>query len=377
MGMALGIALILSTISASALAGDPKVKAMTRNVYLGANIFRVVNAALDPNADQLAVPTAAAEVFQIVQQTNFPERAEALADEIALFSPDVIGLQEVSTYYIQTPSDYGYPDAVSAETVVYDFQAILNAALLDRGMHYNAYTVTNADIEVPMLNPDSPTYLSDIRMVDHDVILVRDKYEAANEIKGNFTYNLEVDLGAAGIFNRNRGYIAIDVNIKGQDYTFANTHLEVGDVPGSVFRVFQSAQMQELLTILSYSQNPTLLVGDFNSRPEDVPGQGEVPGVGLVPYVPPYMQALGSGYADTWLEQKKVSDGFTAGFDEFVSDETRTLTHRIDMVFMDPKNLSIEKVKAVVVGDDMEDMTPSGLWPSDHAGVISKIKLAR
>ena len=103
----------------------------------------------------------------------------------------------------------------------------------------------------------------------------------------------------------------------------------------SVFRVFQAAQMQELLTILSYETKPIVLVGDFNSSPDDVPGNG---------------------------------------FDEYVSDPTAELTSRIDIVFLDPKNLEIDKVQADVVGDKVEDMTPSGFWPSDHAGVVAKIK---
>ena len=54
--------------------------------------------------------------------TKFLERAEAIADEIALFEPDVIGLQEVfSSYYIQTPGDFMAGNPVQANTPVIDF----------------------------------------------------------------------------------------------------------------------------------------------------------------------------------------------------------------------------------------------------------------
>ena len=65
-----------------------KLKVMSRNIYLGADIFPVIavaeqQAQLPPEQQNpIAIPLAVAEVFQTVQATNFPERAQALADEI-------------------------------------------------------------------------------------------------------------------------------------------------------------------------------------------------------------------------------------------------------------------------------------------------------
>ena len=53
---------------------------------------------------------------------------------------------------------------------------------------------------------------------------------------------------------------------------------------------------------------------------------------------------------------------------------TAELDERIDLIFLDPLDLAIDKVKCHLVGDEVADMTPSGLWPSDHAGVVAKIK---
>ena len=380
-GLLLFTVLMLIALPSSVFAGDPKIKTMTRNLYLGADIFKVVEAA---QTDPDSIPYAVADVYQTMLYTNFWERAEALADEIALFEPDVIGLQEVFTYYIQTPGDFIFGNPVQANTVVIDFYSVLDAALQMRGMDYTAFTVTNADIEMPMadLNAGPPYYLSDIRLVDHDVILVREDHVASNEYKGNYQYQLELDLGGTSVAFT-RGYIALDVNIKGDDFRFVNTHLEVRSAPGSVFRVFQAAQMEELLGTIDYlswlfDSKPVVMVGDFNSSSEDVPGESYVPdgqgGYVLMPYVPPYMMAIDAGYKDSWLEQKKYGDGFTSGFDEYVSDPTAELTSRIDLIFLDPKDLEIDKVKARVVGNKVEDMTPSGFWPSDHAGVVAKVK---
>ncbi|MDL1981102.1 MAG: endonuclease/exonuclease/phosphatase family protein [Deltaproteobacteria bacterium] len=380
-GLLLFTVLMLIALPSSVFAGDPKIKTMTRNLYLGADSFKVVEAA---QTDPDSIPYAVADVYQTMLYTNFWERAEALADEIALFEPDVIGLQEVFTYYIQTPGDFIFGNPVQANTVVIDFYSVLDAALQMRGMDYTAFTVTNADIEMPMadLNAGPPYYLSDIRLVDHDVILVREDHVASNEYKGNYQYQLELDLGGTSVAFT-RGYIALDVNIKGDDFRFVNTHLEVRSAPGSVFRVFQAAQMEELLGTIDYlsglfDSKPVVMVGDFNSSSEDVPGESYVPdgqgGYVLMPYVPPYMMAIDAGYKDSWLEQKKYGDSFTSGFDEYVSDPTAELTSRIDLIFLDPKDLEIDKVKARVVGNKVEDMTPSGFWPSDHAGVVAKVK---
>lgn len=357
------------------------VKVMTRNLYLGADIFKVVEAS--QSSDPYAIPTAVAEVYQTMLFTNFWARAEALADEIAAAEPQIIGLQEVSTYYIQTPGDFLAGNPVQADTLVIDFYTVLDAALKARRMEYTAFTVTNADIEMPMFDLNSPTGLSDARLVDHDVILVKKGHDAVEVLNDNYQAQLELDLGGATA-TFTRGYLAVDVNIKDTIYRFVNTHLEVRSAPESVFRYFQSLQMQELVGTLAYlsSQDhiPVIMVGDFNSSIEDEEGYWVHPVYGSLPYTPPYMQAVDAGYLDTWLLQSKYDEGYTSGFDEYVSDPTAQLTSRIDLVFIDPLDQVLDKVKCDVVGDEVFDMIPNPndpgyyLWPSDHAGVFAKVK---
>jgi endonuclease/exonuclease/phosphatase family metal-dependent hydrolase len=356
-----------------------QVKVMTRNLYLGADIFRVVEAAQN---DPRTIPYVVADVFQTVQDTNFYDRAEAIADEVLKTKPHVIGIQEASTYYIQTPGDFLAGNPVQADTVVIDFYTVLNEALEARGLYYVAHEVINADIELPMVDLQSQTGLSDVRLVDQDMILVKKSLESREVAAGNYDTQLELDIGGTpAAFSR--GYLVVDVEIKGNEYRFVNTHLEVRSEPGSPFRLAQSAQMFELLTTiggLSVDGPPqVIMVGDFNSSPEDIPGEAIDPSDGkLKPYVPPYMLATGYfGYLDSWLLQKRYDDGYTSGFDEFVSDPTAELTTRIDHVFLGPNGYKIEKVKSDVVGDEVKDMTPNGLWPSDHAGVVAKIRFSK
>jgi endonuclease/exonuclease/phosphatase family metal-dependent hydrolase len=356
-----------------------QVKVMTRNLYLGADIFKVVEAAQN---DPRTIPYVVADVFQTVQDTNFYDRAEAIADEVLKTKPHVIGIQEASTYYIQTPGDFLAGNPVQADTVFIDFYTVLNEALEARGLYYVAHEVINADIELPMVDLQSQTGLSDVRLVDQDMILVKKSLESREVAAGNYDTQLELDIGGTpAAFSR--GYLVVDVEIKGNEYRFVNTHLEVRSEPGSPFRLAQSAQMFELLTTiggLSVDGPPqVIMVGDFNSSPEDIPGEAIDPSDGkLKRYVPPYMLATGYfGYLDSWLLQKRYDDGYTSGFDEFVSDPTAELTTRIDHVFLGPNGYKIEKVKSDVVGDEVKDMTPNGLWPSDHAGVVAKIRFSK
>jgi len=385
-GLIVILALLVIPLS-SALAQDlqPKIKVMTRNLYLGADIFKVVEAAQENPDDPLAVPIAVSELYHTMLFTNFWARAEAIADEIKEKNPDVIGLQEVSKYFKQTPSDFINGGAEQASFVVIDFYQVLNDALLDRGLYYKEFEQENADIELPMLDLKSPNFFSDVRMMDRDMVLVKDDgYDAEEVLTKNYEYNLSINLSGMEL-TFNRGFLIIDVNVDDQNFRFVNTHLEVRGEPGSPFRFFQFAQMAELLETLggytALDPKPTVMVGDFNSSPEDVPGTAYLPDGSAVDYTPPYMLAVGAGYLDAWTEQKNYDEGFTSGFGEYISNPFDELTTRIDLIFVDPLGLSIDKVKCDVVGDKFWDMVPNPLmprilrlWPSDHAGVVGKIK---
>jgi hypothetical protein len=77
--------LIVAGISSFAISKDKdkdnysQVTVMTRNLYLGADIFKVVDAAQQIDT----LPMVVAEVYNTMLFTNFWARAEAIADEIA------------------------------------------------------------------------------------------------------------------------------------------------------------------------------------------------------------------------------------------------------------------------------------------------------
>ena len=348
---------------------SPKIRVMTRNLYLGADIMRVVKAAVENPDNPMAVPVAVAGVFNTVQQTDFPARAEKIADEILFYRPDLIGLQEVSTWLIQEQSDFMLGNPQAADQVVYDYLAILMNALEERGLHYKvAAVVKNADIELPMfagMSDENLPMFSDLRLVDHDVVLARQRVDVSNLTTGNYKYNVSMEIGGVPV-EFTRGYILLDADVRGMDYRFVNTHLEVGSEAGPGFAAIQAAQMAELLEIIGEESKPVVMVGDFNSSPED-------------PETQPYYQALAAGYQDAWDENSAycITEGFTCCFNETLDDIDAQLTTRIDHIFIKPGNLEIRKIKARTMGDMPWDMTYSGLWPSDHAGVVAKIKFRK
>jgi endonuclease/exonuclease/phosphatase family metal-dependent hydrolase len=132
-----------------------------------------------------------------------------------------------------------------------------------------------------------------------------------------------------------------------------NTHLEALH-PG-----IQVAQGNELLAGPLATPLPLVLMGDLNSAADGhgTPGQSNTP---------TYSTIRAAGFADAWTATRGENSGFTWGNAEDLRNPAPTLTERIDFILT---RGGIEASIATRVGDAPEDRTPSGLWPSDHAGV--------
>lgn len=343
-----------------------EIKAVTQNLYVGADLFRILSAT---SPEQ--IPVVVGQVFGTIQWTNFPERAEVIAESIKETRPDVIGLQEVSLLRMQSPSDYfiGNPDV--AETVVYDYLQILLAALESRGLHYRvASQVQDVDLELPAFVGFDPgtgaPLFNDVRLTDRDVILVRKNVKDTNAVGINFQTNLQVPVAGIPVAFT-RGYTGVDATVRGKTYRVVNTHLEVkgeGLVP-----FVQMLQAQELITVLATETRPIVLLGDLNSPANDVPVSG---------FVPPILQFQWAGFADAWVLGGEDESGFTCCQIETLNNADSALYERIDYVLYRPDSQQMSmprtRVRADLLGDEIEDKTEAGLWPSDHAGVFARIK---
>lgn len=341
--------------SASAAAENPSasLKVMTRNLYLGADL-RPVFAAGSPQALVAAVTTA----FAGVRATNFPERAQALADEIAGADPHLVGLQEAVLWRSQTPAQPG-----SATHVEYDFLQILLDELALRGKHYAAVaTVTLGDYEAPQSTPGG---LQDIRLTDRDVLLARTDLSAKVFRVGHpeaqqFTARVTLNNPVLGPIVIPQGWVAADATVRGRTTRVVSTHLE------PLSSAVQQAQAAELLAGPLDTTLPTVLLGDLNSA---AGGVGAVPGR---TDTPTYGQLLAAGFTDAWTARHHKDPGFTCCQAADLRNATSMLSQRIDYVLF--RN-GFKALSSHRTGAEPDDRTPSGLWPSDHAGLWSRLHI--
>ena len=351
------------SISASAagqtpgLPTDQPIKVMTRNLYLGADLEQATAAAISGNPE--AIIAAATAALANVKKTNFPERAEALADEIQQSKPLLVGLQEAWLLRSGPPDSFSEAPTPARDTR-FDYLAILLQKLNERGLPYTPVVCNkNTDVENPAIDADTGM-LQDIRLTDRDVILARSDLPVSNLSnvqKANFATNLSFPIGNTGkSITILRGWVSVDVQTAGKKFRFINTHLEQENSQNPTFNPIQAAQGYELLGGPANTVLPVILEGDFNSRAD---------GIGT----PTYSNLIGAGFADAWSATHPGEPGNTCCHAPDLLD-TAPLSQRIDLVLF---RGGLNAFDADVVGEEPTDRTPSGLWPSDHAGVVATL----
>ncbi len=313
---------------------------MTYNVYVGSSAEPLLNV-----TDLGQVPGEVATMYNNVIQSDFPSRAVAIAKSIKTYQPHLIGLQEISLIRTQSPGDVLLGNPVSAEEITLDYLQILMDALAAEGLGYQvAAKVENIDVEMPMVMGAD---LIDVRLTDYDVILSRDDVEISRPTSENYSSTLTIEMLFLEV---KRGYTAVDATVSGVTYRFVNTHLEAFAEP------FRIAQTQELLDILADETLPVIMLGDFNTR---------------APNGTAYQMILDGGYVDLWQMDSEGS-GNTCCQDDDLLNEVTDKTVRIDHIYV--RNFGQPtSVVTHTVGDKAEDRLSSGLWPSDHAGVVAEI----
>ena len=90
------------------------------------------------------------------------------------------------------------------------------------------------------------------------------------------------------------------------------------------------------------------------------------------PYYKVYQALIAGGLTDAW---NKDDPGFTYGQDPDLLNPDSKLSFRIDLVlYRGGSRWDFDVGNIELVGDKQADKTPSGLWPSDHAGVVATLR---
>ena len=326
---------------------DRELSVMTRNMYLGTDFGEIFAA---QTGEELV--SEVAEAYSEVEASKPAERIAGIADEIKAASPDLVALQEVALWRIGAPFNPS-----PAETVTYDFLQLLLNELNRRGLHYAPVAIqTNFDAEVPAVY--SPTNAFDVRFTDRLVVLARtdlktSQFKLENTVARQFTTNVSFTSPTLGMLTIPRGWISVDVKMRGKTYRFVNTHLE------SFSPIVNYIQASELIQTAGNTNLPLIFAGDFNSDAESNDAS--------------YQLLLNAGFKDVWEQTHPNEPGFTWAL---FLDNPYVYTNpfqRLDLILIRGE---IDALNADVVGENpLTDRTPSGLMRSDHAGVTASLGL--
>jgi len=341
--------------------GKRDIEVATFNLYVGGQFDSVLTLdPTDPDFSSKLIAGVSAIHGQILQ-SNFPVRADALAQQIVRRDPDLVSLQEVSLIRRQSPGDLVIGGSVPATEVELDYLDILLAALERHGGHYAvASQVQDTDVEVPLFTGAS---FDDVRLTDRDVILVRTdlppgQLRISNPQGRNFSVALPLPIGVYAL----RGWCSIDVESRGRSFRVINTHLEEALTLG--LPNIQLAQAYELLSDPANTTLPVILSGDFNS---DAYG-----------YYSPETYALLTGtaagqgrFSDAWKVAEPRRLGLTWGHDPLLSDVTFPFTYRLDLILY--RGRGLEASDADVIDPIIGHQAPR--WFSDHGGVAAAIAI--
>ncbi len=197
------------------------------------------------------------------------------------------------------------------------------------------------DLQAPALCPNTPPFscIGLVRFIDREVILARaaDALTLSNVQEGTFATQSGFALPDGTFYVAKRGWLSVDAR-KGDD-------------------TLRFTQGQEVVAGPAQTSLPVIFVCDCNSRADNT---------GTATYA----NLLAAGLEDAWLERHPHQAGLTCCQDEDLRNEASHFDQRIDLVLV-RGGAHVHHV--VRTGESEHDKTASGLWPSDHAGVVATV----
>lgn len=316
-----------------------RVKAMSRNLYLGTDLVPIA-----ASRDQAELEQRVATAFQQVRDNNPARRMALVAREIRRHRPDVIGIQEAG---IWRTGPKGSPSR--ARRVAFNYLALLQRSMRRLGLRYRLGRVQREiDIEGPSAGG------VDVRFTQQDALFVRRGrgLRVRRFRSDNFDARLNFPSAVLGPIPVERGWTSADLTLRGTRFRVVNQHIEAysDDI--------RTAQARELVARggPARSSRPVILVGDLNSDPNGAGGQG----------AGAYNVVTGAGFTDTWTAARPGNPGYTFGLDAAL--RTADFDRRIDFVF---ERGRFRTLRSQLVGG----APVRGQWPSDHKGVVTTLLL--
>ena len=156
-----------------------------------------------------------------------------------------------------------------------------------------------------------------------------------------------------------RGWLSTEANVDGAKFKFVNSHLEAFGDP-----TIREAQAKELVKGPLKSKKQVVLVGDLNSGTTKRHNIG-LASLGHDPNDPLAFKVFQKAdFKDNGAVQSCCYPDMFDGTFEF--------THTVDHILTKPGAKTLD---SFVTGTDPGERTPSGLWGSDHGGVVSTLGL--
>jgi len=337
--------------------GRDKVRVLSQNMYVGASLGILLGAKTFVELINTAIPTFSNNVLA----TKADERAAAMAAEIAKQRPDFVALHEA---WILTTVGFKM-----------DLLTSVLEALKALGQPYalvTGGTVTKEDL-------DLTSFGVNFRLTNRSAILMRTDVDILfidNPQSKQFptAITLPPPLNQIPIHG---GYVSVDAVVRGQPLRFVAVHL----IPNAGTIVQHTKELLALATDNNTTTLPLVFGGDFNTTADDPSNlsfqvyQTLINGGGV----------LTTGLTDAWKLLHPNQPGFTCCQDPNLLNKrsnldlapcppgsaATTCPHRIDLILF-RGFAGVDNMK--VFGDLPSDRTPSGLWPSDHAGLVATLR---
>ncbi|MDP9161489.1 MAG: hypothetical protein M3O09_14815 [Acidobacteriota bacterium] len=331
--------------------GRGGLRVMTYNLDEGTDFIEVQNA-----KNVMDFLLAVGQSITQVRATNPPSRMQAVARQILAANPTLVSLQEVDQWS-SGPFD---PSTGKCGPTALEFDLLqeLLDALKAQGGQYGVAVQAQQFGFPPTPALILPSTFLCVQFADSNVILARtdlnaSKFQWSNPQSGQFVSRVVLPT-AAGPVPLPRSWVSVDAQFHGNSFRFIGTHLE------TVIANIGDQQGGELRAGPANTSLPVVIAMDANAQAFPLPQD------------PGYLHFIAAGYNDVWSELFPLTPGLTCCQAQLVNNPASQFTQRIDLILTLG---NVEAKKIGLFGVDPNSMTPSGLWPSDHAGVAARLTI--